>query len=99
MANKDYKRNRYLTKYGLTTETYDSLRKSQDYKCLLCGIHESLVIRKTEVIGKLHVDHCHITGKVRGLLCFNCNSLLGHCNDNISILKNAINYLERENNS
>ena len=43
---------------------------------------------------KLVVDHCHATGKVRGLLCHNCNRALGLLKDKISVLKNAIQYLE-----
>jgi Recombination endonuclease VII len=41
-----------------------------------------------------HVDHCHVTGVIRGLLCFSCNMALGHFKDDISILKSALEYLE-----
>ena len=43
---------------------------------------------------KLNVDHCHITNKVRGLLCHDCNRALGLLKDNTSILSSAINYLQ-----
>lgn len=47
-----------------------------------------------ELPKKLVVDHCHETGKVRGLLCRNCNLLIGHAKEDIVILQNAINYLK-----
>lgn len=46
-------------------------------------------------IGELHVDHCHATGKVRGMLCFNCNATLGHVNDSVERLKMLIDYLNK----
>ena len=51
--------------------------------CAICGITE-----------RLHIDHCHNSGDVRGLLCSNCNLGIGNLKDNIKILKNAILYLE-----
>ena len=42
---------------------------------------------------KPNIDHCHKTGLVRGLLCGHCNNLLGRCNDDVEILKNAVRYL------
>ena len=56
-------------------------------KCKICGKHQS------ELTLSLNVDHCHITGKIRGLLCGNCNKALGLFKDNTKSLKNAINYL------
>ena len=57
--------------------------------CLICKIHQS------EINKKFHVDHCHSTDKIRGLLCPDCNHLLGFAKDNTEILKNAIDYLQR----
>lgn len=74
-------------KYGLTETEYKEMFKVQDNKCLICG--DSFEHTKA------FVDHDHLTGKVRGLLCTRCNSLLGMCRDDISILKNAIEYLKR----
>ncbi|WP_347878324.1 endonuclease VII domain-containing protein [Streptomyces sp. KS 21] len=42
----------------------------------------------------VHVDHCHETGRVRGVLCFNCNSAIGKLGDDPDILRRAISYLE-----
>lgn len=74
------------TKYGLSKEQYLDLFKKQDNKCAICG--------KSFNETKACVDHNHNTGNIRGLLCTQCNSLLGMAHDNINILKNAILYLE-----
>ena len=58
----------YKRKYGITLEQYEILCEQQDRKCLLCKVSNV----------KLHVDHCHTTGKVRGLLCKNCNVTIGY---------------------
>ena len=57
----------------------------------LCGI-----CKRPDSSGiKLSVDHCHQTGKVRGLLCGNCNRALGLFRDNINLLTNAVSYLTK----
>lgn len=71
-------------KYG-SLEEYNEIFVKQNGKCLIC---------EKESDKKLHLDHCHVTNKVRGLLCFRCNIGIGYLMDNISILKNAIKYLE-----
>ena len=83
--DKKLKRN-----YGITLQQYQEMLDSQDSKCKICSsadpFHNS---------GKFVVDHCHDTGKVRGLLCHHCNVLLGHAKDSSLVLKKAIDYLER----
>jgi hypothetical protein len=69
----------------LTLIEYNKLIEKQNGKCAICG-----------KITKLGVDHNHITGKIRGLLCPTCNSALGLFYDNKLILLNAIKYLEQE---
>ena len=71
--------------YGLTPEEYDSMLHLQNGVCAICG--------GTETVGRLAVDHCHETGKIRGLLCTNCNQALGKFKDDPTILANAITYL------
>ncbi|WP_408995768.1 endonuclease domain-containing protein [Streptomyces europaeiscabiei] len=61
------------------------MRQQQGNCCAICGKQPQ----------RLNVDHDHKTGAVRELLCTNCNSLLGQCDDEISILQNAIAYIER----
>ena len=75
------KRNR-KQKYGLTDEEYTSMAETTPH-CPICGSEEPLV-----------VDHDHSTQEVRGLICNNCNLVLGHAKDNIETLKNAIAYLQ-----
>ncbi len=78
-------------KYGITKSEYDKLLKEQDGACAIC---RKIEIRKRN--GKataLIVDHNHATGKVRGLLCHKCNTILGMAEDNINILANSITYL------
>lgn len=58
-------------KFGITLERYEALLASQDGKCGLCGTTEP------KGQGSFHVDHCHETGKIRGLLCHHCNTHLG----------------------
>jgi hypothetical protein len=77
-------------KYGLTTETLNAMIEAQDNRCLCCRTQFGLF--------KAHqpyVDHCHKTGRVRGILCNQCNSLLGKANDQPKILRACARYLER----
>lgn len=85
---------RYLRQYGLNKDDLYLLLKIQNHRCLICG--ESIIITQTKKTGC--VDHCHKTNQVRGLLCNNCNKLLGLAKDNIMILERAILYLKREIN-
>ena len=72
---------------GITPEEYNVLFNQQLGCCKICGKHQ------TELKKKLFIDHCHITKKVRGLLCQKCNTAIAFLNDNIQSLKNAIEYL------
>lgn len=81
---------RMYYQYGLTLEQYDQMNKDQNGLCKLCN-RESKNFWGT----KLAVDHCHITGKVRGLLCDKCNKGLGQFEDNIEVLQKAIEYLKK----
>lgn len=76
--------------YNLTVEQYNEMLKEQNHKCCICGLDE--VDNKV----KLAVDHCHKTGKVRGLLCKFCNVGLGNFKDNINSLSKAISYLSKD---
>jgi hypothetical protein len=62
----------------------------------LCAICQKPPSGNTAVNGRMCVDHDHKTGKVRKLLCFNCNTAIGKLNDDPELFKRAINYLENE---
>lgn len=80
-------------KYGLTLEEYEKLQLEQNGLCAIC---KKLETRKFKgKIAKLSVDHDHITGKYRGLLCNACNTGLGKFQDNILVLEATIEYLKK----
>lgn len=76
---------RRLRRYGITVAQYNELILKQNGACAIC---------KTEGNRQsLSVDHDHETGRIRGLLCHNCNLAIGLCHDSIEILKASIEYL------
>ena len=91
--NSETVRAQYLKRqYGLTFEEFDAMLSKQDNCCAICGTDKPSKNRgRTR---RFHVDHCHTTGKIRGLLCKSCNIALGEVEDNIHILKSMIQYLE-----
>lgn len=83
----DYNREQQLARYGLTLATYDELLRSQGGVCAICE-------RECHKNRLLSVDHDHSTGKVRGLLCHNCNAGIGQLGDDPALLRRALEYLE-----
>lgn len=77
--------------YGLSIEDYNKMLVSQNCKCALCNTQHDPFKKR----GRLYVDHCHKTGKVRALLCSAHNSMLGYAQDDIDILLSAIEYLKK----
>ena len=94
-SSKKRSRNYSLMRmYGIDTNVYNQILESQNYTCAICGSNE------TGGRGKyFSVDHCHVTKKVRGLLCKSCNIMLGEAKDNTRILSKAIEYLGRVDNT
>ncbi|PRY38416.1 recombination endonuclease VII [Spirosoma oryzae] len=87
--NPDLKKSRNLrNRYGITLDQYNQLLHRQNRCCRICGTHEDLEGKS------LAVDHCHSSGKIRGLLCSNCNTALGKVRDNVVILHSMIHYLQ-----
>ena len=87
--NKEiYKNNVLKKKYGITFIEFKEMFELQESKCKICYKELELLAKNT------HVDHCHTTNKVRGILCGNCNTALGHVKDNIAVLESAIKYLK-----
>ena len=81
-------------RYGITLDEFDAMLERQGHKCAICEQPESVQTTKSGVRRSLSIDHCHETGKVRGLLCMKCNSLIGHGDDNVETLRRAIEYLD-----
>jgi hypothetical protein len=96
MKNKDSaalksRQNELRRTFGITVEQYNEIFNKQNGRCAICDRHQS------EFKNSLAVDHCHETNKVRGLLCFHCNTSLGHFRDNPALLKKAIEYINESN--
>lgn len=102
--NRQSQRQRYAVKYqdkirdlhlkdkfGISLERYNEMHAAQDGKCAICGNSETAL--RFGKIRNLAVDHCHTTGNVRGLLCGQCNPMIGYARDNTKILEKAIEYL------
>lgn len=84
-----YTHKKGIERKGITLEEYDRLFENQKGVCKICG--------KINKDGRrLEIDHCHKTGKIRGLLCKRCNSAMGYFNDDIQLLKLTVRYLEEQ---
>jgi hypothetical protein len=83
-----------FSKLGITTEQVEAQRQKQDNRCAICGIHADEIIHGSYRHNPLVVDHDHLTGVFRGLLCPTCNVMLGHAKDSPLILSRALTYLE-----
>lgn len=87
-------RNSSLKKtFGITLDDYESMLDGQNSVCAICGKPESTIHSVTKQVQNMAVDHCHETGKIRGLLCSKCNTGLGSFKDSKKLLQAAINYL------
>ena len=87
-SRKLSQKNAYLLRtYGITLDTYNRMLEAQNHQCAICR-------RDNDDIRKFAVDHDHLTGKVRALLCHNCNKGLGMFQDNADLLQKASKYLE-----
>lgn len=84
--------NQLMRKYKITLDQYNEMLVLQNHVCAICRGPEVKVNKFGNLIA-LAVDHCHKTGKIRGLLCSNCNKGLGFFKDIIYNLYNAIAYL------
>lgn len=81
----------YKNRYGVPYSVFLEMLEKQGNKCKICSIDLTLGDNsKTRAV----LDHCHSTGKVRGILCNMCNTALGKFCDSPSLLESAINYLE-----
>lgn len=85
--------NEYKKRYGITLEDYNRMYEEQNGACDICKQPETRVDHRTKKVSRLAVDHNHTTGKVRSLLCHNCNVSLGGFKDDQNLLWKAIEYL------
>lgn len=81
---RDYK---YKINYGISIDDYNSMFEEQQGCCAICKTHQ------IEFKKKLHVDHSHKTGQVRGLLCHNCNLAIGRLKEDPVIIASALEYV------
>lgn len=98
--NKTYRERkrhmRYKIKkyFNLTLDEYNQMFIERDNKCDICNNPESAKHQNGKTRA-LALDHCHETGKIRGLLCTSCNRGIGLLKDNITLLENAVEYLRK----
>lgn len=88
VINRKAERWRFKHRYGISLEEYKEMYKQQGGVCAICLLPGDFEKRE------LFVDHCHSTGKVRGLLCRACNHGIGIFKDNINSLIQAVEYLK-----
>ena len=76
--NKEQHQNQRLRSiYGITLAIYERMFAAQGGKCAICNNSEVRTHSKTKQVMRLSVDHCHSSGKIRGLLCHRCNLFVG----------------------
>ena len=90
--NKTYAEQRIsrIRMYGIDVEDYERMLEEQNGGCYICG-------KKPEGTRALDIDHDHVTGKVRGLLCSNHNRALGLLNDDVLLMLKSVEYLVKAN--
>lgn len=81
-------------KYGVTQEIFEALLAAQSYQCAICAVQ----LTSDRFSLRPQIDHCHATGKVRGILCSKCNTALGSFGDQEEILLKAVQYLIKYRN-
>ena len=92
---KETTRKKGLRQYGLSIEDWEDIFNKQNGVCAICNLPETVIDKGTK--RRLAVDHCHSTGKIRGLLCTKCNKGIGLLNDSPEILDKASAYLRKQN--
>jgi hypothetical protein len=78
-----------LKKYGVSQGEFDVMYKHHQARCAICLTPE------VELPTRLYIDHDHVTGVPRGLLCAACNTLLGTAQDSVTLLQRCIDYLSK----
>ena len=91
--NRGLQNKYFMRVYNITIDDYERMYAEQKGKCAICN-DEGFLMDTSRHKLKLVVDHCHSSGKVRGLLCHNCNRALGLLGDDVERFKRAIDYLK-----
>lgn len=87
LSGRNSERKRRLRRYNISELEYNQLFTNQRFCCAICGT-------QSPTTKSWHLDHCHKTGKVRGILCHHCNLMLGNAKDNLQTLEKGILYLK-----
>lgn len=82
-------------KYKVTPDEYDAILAEQKNKCAICEEPEVMSDRRWGGVRRLAVDHCHATGKIRGLLCSRCNTTIGKIEESPQLLRAMFDYLHK----
>ena len=90
------RKNNLISRYGINLDIYYSLLEKQNHRCAICDAVENNVIGD-RAKWSFAVDHDHVTGKVRGLLCNQCNRAIGMLKDDAALLRKAADYLDKTN--
>jgi hypothetical protein len=91
MALSKWQASHWRSRYGLEFAQVAELLKLQDDGCAICAVPLNLEISKS-----CHIDHCHASKKIRGVLCSSCNRALGLFRDSVQVLENAVSYLKED---
>lgn len=83
--------------YKIELQDYFDMVENQDNKCAICENGETRICGSKKEVGRLSIDHCHDTHKVRGLLCHSCNTGIGKFKESKELLMKAIEYLRKHN--
>lgn len=93
------RKNRLKSEYKMSQSDFDAMLMEQGGGCAICGAKENVgdnTRNGTRKKPSLHVDHCHQSGAVRGILCSACNNAIGLMKDSPDLLRAAAEYLSRE---
>lgn len=90
----EYEKKRWRQrKYGISEERYREMLEEQRGLCGICEEPEISIDPKTSVPKALCIDHCHRTGKVRALLCWRCNVVIGKVEERPEVLRAMVKYI------
>ena len=93
LSKNDHRNYQLKKEFGINFDAYNEMLQAQNRVCKICQQPETTRHPKNNTLKSLAVDHCHTTGKIRGLLCQRCNRTLGKLNDSVELLDKMKAYL------